>query len=125
MLKWVTVTAGWPREWGWDDLRLAMRFCSSALMPVLLTPLTWQTDESCRFRRRFTCRTSALASFRETAAACVDKTGFMADPRPEDAIIDADEDMDKTVSDSGRRLEVVGGRCSHGAFRRAREGEGE
>jgi hypothetical protein len=31
-----------------------------------------------------------LASFRETAAACVDKTGFMAGPRPEDAIMDAD-----------------------------------
>lgn len=49
------------------DLRCTMRRWSSALTPVLLSPFTWQMDESCLLNRElpWTCLSSAFTSCRE------------------------------------------------------------
>lgn len=67
--------------------RLCMRRCSSALMPVLLTPFTWHTEESWRFNKRLTCRARELASDRRFACALVECEGAaVADPKPAEAM---------------------------------------
>jgi hypothetical protein len=47
-----------------------MRPIKSALIPVLLTPFTWHTDESWRFNSRLTCRASAVPSCRRFPPPC-------------------------------------------------------